>query len=237
MTSRGKSLGIFCSTAVACALVLGGALPVLAGSDCAPDSGFDWCYVESQWSPAYCKIQVDTDANSAYHNGYRVALNGFQVRFRCSGTIYYGSSAWSCSQGGCGGENLGGGTATKTVSSVYSSTANIQRVGCHHYSSGWWCYSGYDSWVRERPAGPASARSRRAIHRASVLWSPSVPQMKSTATPLRTTTTPALARSRSAASTSTATAFSPTPTSTSSFRLSSASPAGPAVRTTTATAR
>ena len=117
-----------------------------AGANCTPDSGFEWCYVEAQWSPAYCKIQVDTNYNTAYHKGYKVAAQGYQMRFRCSGTTYYGSSAWSCSQGGCGGSNLGGGTATKTVASPYTSNSQMQRISCHHYSSGWWCYSGYDAW-------------------------------------------------------------------------------------------
>ena len=118
----------------------------LAGGSCSPDSGFEWCYQEASWSPAFCKIQVDTDYNTAWIKGYKVAAKGYQMRFRCSGTTFYGPSAFSCSSGGCGSENLGGGTAVKTIASPYTANSQMQRVSCHHQASGWWCYAGYYEW-------------------------------------------------------------------------------------------
>jgi len=117
-----------------------------AGANCTPDSGFEWCYQESAWSPAFCKIQVDTNYNTAWVNGYNVAPKNYIVRFSCSGTTYYGPGAWSCSSGGCSAENIGGGVTTKSVAGYYTSNAQVQRVSCHDNKSGWWCYAGYDSW-------------------------------------------------------------------------------------------
>ena len=127
--------------------VLSFSRPALAGGDCTPDAGFEWCYQEASWPPAFCKIQVDIDYNTEVVKGYKVSAKQFAVRFKSSGTTYYGSGAWSCSQyGGCSGENLGGGVSTKVVASSYTSSPKVEKVSCHHGAGGWWCWAGYGSW-------------------------------------------------------------------------------------------
>ena len=136
--------GLMCLSAFAAVLLLGGS--ALANGPCTPDSGFEWCHQIDSWPPAFCKIQVDTDYNTAWVNNYKVAAKNYIMRYRCSGTAYYGSGAFSCSQGGCGGQNLGGGTATKVVASAYNKNAHMERLSCHHQASGWWCYATYEAW-------------------------------------------------------------------------------------------
>ena len=81
---------VFLFAALSFLVVLVSATPALAGGDCTPDAGFEWCYQEASWPPAFCKIQVDTNYNTAPVNGYTVSAKQFAVRFKSSGTTYDG---------------------------------------------------------------------------------------------------------------------------------------------------
>ena len=112
---------------------------------CTPDSGFEWCY-DYSYGSAYCKIQVDTNYNDAWINGYHVAPVDYIMRFKCNGTTFYGPNAFSCGSGGCGSENLGGGTVSKAIAHFYNDNAQMQNVSCWNSSGGYWCYAGYNPW-------------------------------------------------------------------------------------------
>ena len=122
------------------------ALPNSAqAGNCNPDSGFEWCYeYPNQWSSTP-KIQVDIDYNTTSLKGYKVSQGSYVMRFKCSGTLYYGAT--SCWHGGCNGQNLGGGVSTKTIASAYSAKPKMAEIRCYTQSGSGWAWGGYNPWT------------------------------------------------------------------------------------------
>lgn len=124
--------------------ILVSATPAQAGN-CRPDSGFEWCYeYPNPWSSTP-KLQVDIDYNTTTAKGYKVSQGSYTMRFKCSGTLYYGSN--SCWYGGCNGQSLGGGVSSKSIASAYAAKPKMAEIRCYTQSGGGWAYAGYNPWT------------------------------------------------------------------------------------------
>ena len=115
--------------------------------DCTPDSGFEWCYEHpNPWSYAP-RIQVDIDYNTTWKNGYKVTKGEYIMRFKCNGTLYYNSN--SCWDGGCNGQNMGGGTSQKVIGTAYAANPQMKEIRCYTQDSDGWSYASYSPWTSD----------------------------------------------------------------------------------------